>query len=79
VRRQDDDAIEFDVPSRYDRQIIHLQPKMPDFCFDAAGRANGSARSDCRPQRETNFGHYVAADAMNQPSCGSSAKFLVGA
>jgi hypothetical protein len=62
----------------FNHQIIHLQPKMPDFCLMPQGRANGSARSDCRPQRETNFGHYVAADAMNQPSCGSSAQILGG-
>ena len=65
--------------SMFNHQIIHLQPKMPDFCLMPQARANGSARSDCRAKRETNFGHYVAADAMNQPSCGCSAQILGGA
>jgi hypothetical protein len=37
VRRQDDDAIEFDVQSQYDHKIIRLQPKMPDFCLMPQG------------------------------------------
>ena len=64
--------------STFNHQSIHLQPKMPDFCL--MPRAAPTARPAPLPsERETNFGHYVAADAMNQPSCGSSAQILVGA